>query len=129
MWKMIVLLSIMVLLTGCAALSHLAAPSQVDAQGQIIPGTHQASAPVEQAAGLIPFGSIVLNGILLAWNGVEKYRSKKTTRGLKSTLLALNQVRKDPDLRAQWEKIRKLLEASHQAADVQPMIDNLLAKI
>lgn len=115
---------------GCAFMQKML-PSQVDANGQIIPGTHTANAAEQAAAGMIPYGvgSIILNGILFAWNGIEKYKASKVGKGLNSTLIALNQIKNDPALKAQWDQIQQTLSDAHLAAGVQPLINNFLAKL
>ncbi|MFA5272298.1 MAG: hypothetical protein WC412_08215 [Candidatus Omnitrophota bacterium] len=117
-------------IAGCAFMEKML-PNQVDASGQIIPGTHTASATEQAAAGMIPYGigSVLLNAILFAWNGYEKFKSKKLGTGLTSTLSALNQVKNDPALSAQWDLIKQTLEDAHTVANVQPLIKQLLARL
>lgn len=117
-------------LAGCALLNK-AAPSQIDANGNVIPGTHQATPVVQGAADLLPhgIGSAILGAFLLAWNGYEKYKAAKSAKGLKATLMALNQVKNDPALKADWDKIKEILSNNHSVAGVQPMINKTLANL
>ena len=128
---MAIIVSVLLLsVVGCAFMNKLM-PSQVDANGNPIPGTHQATPVTQSAAGLIPYGigNIAMYGILLAWNGWEKYKSFKTGKGLTSTLQALNQVKNDPTLQADWDKIKSILADAHAVAGVQPLINQTLAKL
>ena len=115
-------------LTGCAFMNRLL-PGQVDAAGNPIPGTHAANVLTETATGALPMGSLALNALLLVWNSIEKYKSKKTSTGLLATVKALNQVKNDPALIKQWEQIKTILENNHDAAGVTATIKNILAKI
>lgn len=133
MKKYIVVLFFLILISGlfgCAAMGKIF-PNTIDTQGQPVIGTHTANANTQNAAAMIPYGigSIVLNGVLFAWNSYEKYKAAKLGKGLNATLAALNQVKHDPSLQADWEKIRLILSRAHTAADVQPLIQNLLSKI
>jgi hypothetical protein len=132
MKNMILILSVFMMtsLAGCAIMEK-ALPPQLDANGNPIPGTHQAIPIVNTVAGVIPYGigQIAVAGILLAWNGYEKYKSYKIGKGLSSTLSALNQVKNDPALKANWEQIQQILSDAHTVANVQPLIKNFLAKV
>ena len=98
----VLMLLISLTITGCALLNKVA-PSQVDANGVPIPGTHTATATANTVAGLAPWGigSVALNAILLVVNGIEKYNADKVGKGLTATLQALNKVKDDPTLKAQ----------------------------
>ena len=117
-------------LVGCAFLNRIL-PSQVDASGNLIPGTHQASAAQQAAAGLVPYGigSGVLNALLLVMNGYEKYKAAKLGKGLKATVAAIKQIKDDPALKAQWDQIQAILSGAHNAAGVTPLIKAYIAKI
>lgn len=134
MRKHLLLLSIIIAfvasIAGCALMNKVL-PGQVDANGQIISGTHQATASAQGLAGLIPYGigSVLLNVIQLAWNGYEKFKADKVDKGLNATLIALNQVKDDPNLKADWEQIKAILSKAHIVSGVQPLIQRLLAKI
>jgi len=117
-------------LAGCALLNKTF-PSQLDASGNPIPGTHQASSQQQAAAGLLPYGmgSIALNGLLLVMNGFEKYKAAKIGKGLKATVSAIKQIKDDPALKAQWDLIQSILSGAHNAAGVTPLIKSYIAKI
>lgn len=118
----------LVLFAGCALLNK-AAPSQLDEMGQPIPGTHTANPVVENVAASIPYGSVGLNALLLLTNFIEIYREKKIKKGLMATIRAIEQASKDPKIQDAIAKLKELLANAHSAADVQPLINDLIAKI
>lgn len=127
-YLMYALIALSLTLSGCA-LMNKAFPNQVDASGNIISGTHTANAAEQAAAGVLPWGSVALNGILLVWNGIEQFQKKKIGKGLTATLTALNQVKDDPNLKAQWEAVQEILSNTHKAAGVQALINKELATL
>ncbi|MFA5101142.1 MAG: hypothetical protein WC547_09695 [Candidatus Omnitrophota bacterium] len=116
-------------LSGCALLSSVL-PPQIDDQGNAIAGTHQATPAQQAAAGLLPYGlgSVLLNGVLFVMNSVEKYKAKKVGAGLISTVSAINKIKDDPSLTAQWEKIKDILKNEHTIDGVQSVIQKYLEK-
>lgn len=118
-----------VMLSGCALLNKLA-PSHFDEDGQPLPGTHELNPGAQAATDAVgPYGQAAAAIILLAWNFVERAKSKKTGDGLKSTLIALKQASDDPDTKAAFEKVKLYLKNAHDSAGVRKDIDALLAKI
>lgn len=134
MQKMIMVFGITSLLifAGCAAIGSAVdkiAPSQVDALGNKIPGTHVATPITADTAGAIPYGSFALNLLLLAVNGLEIYKKNKIGKGLKSTIQAIEQTGEDPSMTDAIAKLKVNLSNAHQVAGVQPIINDILAKI
>ena len=129
-FALVALLGLAIGIAGCAFLNR-ALPSQVDESGNIIPGTHQASAEQQAAASLIPYGigSAALNILLIVMNGYEKYKTAKVGNGLKATIAALNQIRDDPALKAEWTQIKTILSDAHSVAGVTPLIKEYIAKV
>ena len=132
-WKdvaMVVSLFFVICLAGCAMLDRML-PSEVDATGNPIPGTHQATASQQAAAGMIPYGvgSVALNALLIVMNGYEKYKVAKIGNGLKSTVAAIKQMQEDPALQAQWEHIQSILKDAHNVANVTPLIKSYISKV
>lgn len=114
-----------VMLSGCALLNKLAPSNEA---GE--PGTHQLS-PIAKtatdAAG--PYGQAAAAIILLAWNFIERVKSKKSGEGLKATLTGLKQAAKDPATQVAFEQVKLYLKNAHDSAGVRKDIDALLAKI
>lgn len=127
-WNLGVVVALMVLVSGCALMNRVA-PNQVDAEGKIIPGTHQVVQPVQDVAAAIPYGSFALNGFLLIWNFIEKTKSKKTAEGLRATVLAIKQASEDPDIRAAVDKLKIYLANSQKSAGVQDTVKAVIAKV
>lgn len=125
---MILLCLICLIFTGCALIEKFA-PSEVDASGNKIPGTHKALPVTDNAAGAVPYGSVALNIILLATNFLEIYKSKKTAKGLKATVQAIEQAGKDPAIKDAIAALKVKLSEAHDLTNSQPIIKNLLAKI
>ena len=126
---MITCLSLIIFtIAGCAWLNKVA-PSQTDESGSSIPGTHAVSQTTQDVAGMIPYGSVALNGFLLVWNFIEQAKAKKVGNGLKSTVLAIKQASEDPAIKEAIEKLKVYLANAHNVAGVQPLIRDLLAKV
>lgn len=119
----------LVVFSGCAWLNKYVAPSQVDANGAVIPGTHTATPLADDAANAVPYGGYALSVFLFAWNIVEKIRANKTSTGLKATVLAIEQAAKDPETAEAIKKLKLQLAESHAAWDVMPLIQRILAGI
>lgn len=121
-----------ILLVGCSAIGKLAdniAPNQVDAQGNPIPGTHTATPITADTAGAIPYGTVVLSGFLLLVNFWQKVQADKVGKGLKSTIQAIEIAGKDPATAAAIAQLKLDLSNAHQIAGIQPLINDILAKI
>ena len=114
--------------SGCAFLEKVA-PSQVDETGNVIPGTHELIPLAKDVSGAIPYGGVATSIFLLAWNFVERAKSKKTTVGLMATVRAIEAAAKDPETKEAIEKLKIQLAEAHQSVDVQPLVNRLLAKI
>jgi hypothetical protein len=121
-------LTIVFSFAGCAFLNKVA-PSQVDSYGNAIAGTHGLSPISKDAAGAIPYGSAAVGVFLLVWNFFEKVKANKNEAGLKATVLAIEQAAQDPAIKDAVVKIKDLLSNAHQIANVQPLIDDILAEI
>lgn len=124
------LVSVMVLLlSGCALLTKIA-PSQVDEAGNVVPGTHTLTSTAQTGVDVTgPYGQAGAAILLLVWNFVERVKAKKSTDGLKSTLIALKQAADDPETKAAFEQVKAYLKNAHDSAGVRKDIDALLAKI
>ena|SRR3990167_5883918 len=119
---------VMALLTGCALIDKIA-PSRYDESGNRIPGTHEASPLAQDAAGAIPYGGVALSVLLLVTNVFEKFKSYKTTKGLMATIRAIELAAKDPETKEAIAKLKVQLSTAHQSANVQPLINRLLAQL
>lgn len=120
------------ILTGCAFLNkglNKIAPPQYDEQGNEIPGTHSPTPLAKDVADSIPYGSVALNGLLLVVNFIQKVKSDKVAKGLKSTVMAIEQASKDPAIRDAIEQLKEELSNAHKIAGVRPLIKEMLAKI
>ncbi len=129
---MISLLLMVVCFVGCAALSRTVnsiAPSQVDPSGNVIPGSHTALPITSDTAGAIPYGSFVLNALLLGWNFVEKAKANKVKSGLIATVQAIEKAGQDPAIKDAIVTLKEDLSHAHDVAGVQPIIKDILAKI
>jgi hypothetical protein len=122
------LLAVVIVLSGCSLLERVA-PSQIDANGNVIPGTHDVSQPIHDTARTIPYAEPLLGVLLLAWNFSEKYRANKLNKGLKATVMAIENAGKDPDIAEAISKLKDQLSHAHDVAGVQPEIRDILAKI
>lgn len=134
MKKAILLSFSFVLLTfiGCAAINKgldKIAPDQVDVTGAPIPGTRTATPITADTAGMIPYGSFALNGILLIANLIQRYKADKVGKGLKSTIQAIEQAANDPATADAIAKLKLSLSNAHQIAGVQPLINDVLEKV
>lgn len=123
-----VLILMAVFLSGCALLDKIA-PSQLDAQGQPIPGSRQPTEVTKAVAGAVPYGDVALYGVLFLAAGYEKFKAYKMEKGLKATLLAGKQVANDPEMKEAWDKVKKYYELEHDNAGVTTLIKSLLAKL
>lgn len=110
---------------GCTTLEKLF-PSQVDESGNKILGSHYATDPVKQTAPIIPYGETAVAGLLLVWNLIERIRGNKYKKGLAGTIQAINQVKEDPKVVADWERFRETLKTVHNATGVRGIINALL---
>lgn len=125
-------MAVVLICAGCAAVSKAAnrvAPSQVDSTGQPIPATHTATPLAADTAAAIPYGSFALNALLLIWNFVERVKADKVDKGLRSTVLAIEQAGKDPATADAIAKLKVDLANAHQVAGIQPVIQDILAKV
>lgn len=126
--RIFILVMFIAIFSGCAMLQR-AAPSQMDETGNAIPGTHQLTPLAQSTADAIPYGGVVASVFLLAMNFFEVAKSKKTKNGLMATIRAIEAASKDPDIKDAIAKLKLLLKESHQTANVQPLINELLAKV
>lgn len=114
--------------SGCALLNKVA-PSQLDESGNPIPGTHDVSQPIKDVSKSIPYGEAVVGILLLAWNGIEKYRANKLEKGLKATVRAIKGVLEDPAMKEQAEAIKDSLRNAHANSGSTDMIKTMIAKV
>ena len=128
MKNVMVLVLFISLFAGCSFLERIA-PSQVDEAGNPIPGTHEVIKPIADVTDHIPYADVGIGIFLLVWNGVERYRRKKTESGLVATVKAINAVIKDPETKTDVEKLKAELEKAHDVANVLPLIKSILAKV
>lgn len=127
-----------VFLTGCAFLNGLF-PSEHYTNGEAIEGTHVLRNEIGTAVNTIPApyseAILVLAGIIAGgWNLLEKYKKTKAAlaganTGLISTIMTIEHAGEDPELAAAIAKIKVLLARSHQAAGVQNLVNDVLAKL
>ena len=122
------LVAVLVVLGGCAFLQKVA-PSQIDEQGSVIPGTHELSPLAQDVAGAIPYGGVASTFLLLVWNFVERAKSKKTATGLMATIRAIELASQDPETKDAIAKLKLQLAEAHQSANVQPLVNRLLAQL
>lgn len=115
-------------ISGCA-LANKIAPSKLDDSGNPIPGTHDVSLGLHSTASTIPYAEPLIGILLLAWNGVEKYKSYKLGKGLISTVQTIEKLGEDPDMKEAIAKLKDQLSHAHDVAQVQPEIKSILAKI
>ncbi len=132
MKKAIMISFVIVLLTlaGCSAISRLAdsiAPNQIDSHGNKIPGTHTATPITADTAGMIPYGSVALNGFLLIVNLIQKVQSNRLNKGLISTVQAIEKVGNDPLVSEAIDKLKEELSHAHQVAGIEPLIKDIIA--
>ena len=130
MQKSIIVLSIVLSLgiAGCAFMAKVA-PSQMDESGNVIPGTHELSPLAKDTAQAIPYGEVVVGIGLLVWNFVERVKRNKTTSGLVATMRAIETASKEPGTTESITRLKQLLAENHKGANVQPLINRLLAQI
>lgn len=122
------MLFVCVLLAGCSLIDRFA-PSQIDEQGQVIPGTHELTPVAKDVTDAIPYGGVVTSVLLLVLNFVERAKSKKTSDGLMATIRAIEQASKDPETKDAIARLKIQLSEAHQSANVQPLINRLLSQI
>lgn len=125
---MISLLGVLLVLGGCAFMNRVA-PSQLDENGNPIPGTHDVTQPIKDIAHPIPYADVVIGIGLLIWNGYEKYKKNKVEKGLMATIRAIEQTGKDPAIEDAIAKLKVNLSHAHKVAGVQPMINDMLEKV
>lgn len=94
-----------------------------------IAGTHTATPLTADTAAAIPYGSIALSILLLGVNFIQKYQADKVGKGLKSTVQAIEMAGEYPSMAPQIAKLKLQLANAHQIAGVQPIIQDILAKI
>lgn len=124
-----VMLCLTVFMAGCATLERIA-PSAVDEQGNVIPGTHALTDTGKAIAGnLGPWGQAAAAIPLLVWNFFELAKAKRDQKGLIATVKALHQASKDPKTKEAFEKIKEYLKNAHSVAGVDANIKALLAKL
>ena len=116
------------MVVGCAFLEKVA-PPQIDEQGVTVPGTHQLTPLAQDVAGAIPYGGVATTVMLLIWNFFEVEKARKTSTGLMATIRAIEVASKDPEIKDAIEKLKVQLAAAHQSANVQPLINRLLAQL
>jgi hypothetical protein len=126
MWLCI--FSICVLLVGCTVMERVA-PSQYDAEGNRIPGTHELAYPYKPISDSIPYADVIVGIGLLAWNGYERYRKNKYKDGLWATVKAIEAAGNDPATKAEIANLKEELNKAHTKANVQPIISNMLSKL
>ena len=124
----VLVVSLFLILSGCAMLQKIA-PSKTDAEGNVIPGTHALIPIAQETANAIPYGGVASTVLLLVWNVFERAKSKKTTTGLMATIRAIEAAAKDPETKEAVAKLKVMLSEAHQSANVQPLINRLLASI
>ena len=115
-------------LAGCALLDQ-ALPPQLDQAGNPIPGSRQPSFVTQAIADTVPYGGVVLNVLLLALAGYEKFRQNKVEKGLLATLKAGELMAKDPAMAELWQKVKEAYEKAHDQAGVTQIINQYLAKL
>lgn len=129
---MVIGLLLMVTIVGCSWLGKQAnnlAPSKVDANGQVIPGTHELTDTAKDAAKQVPYGDVIVGIALLAWNGVERFRADKLKKSLTSTVQTIEKAGDDPLRATAINELKEDLSHAHDIAGVQPIIKDILAKI
>ena len=121
--KILTICSIVVF-AGCGIVDKLVEPvNQPDGTVK-----YEATEIGETAADTIPYGHTALNILLIALTGITKWKQHKTEKGLKSTVVALKKISKDPELEEQWEEIKKSLKYEHEKANVIDLIKMMIAK-
>ena len=121
----------LLLIVGCAWFGRTIdtiAPNQV-VNGVEVPGTHVAAPFTKDVADAIPFGSIALSALLLGVNFWQKVKANKLTAGLASTIQAIEAAGKDPAIASAIAQLKVALSNAHQIANVQPLINDLMAKL
>lgn len=134
MKKALLLTGLVLLATivGCAWVSKeagLVAPSQVDATGNVIPGTHALTPAAQDATKQIPYGDVIVGIGLLIWNGIERYKASKMKTALTSTVQTIENAGDDPAMAANIATLKTQLDQAHQVAGIQPIVQDILAKI
>ncbi len=126
-------IGLVLMFAGCAAAENALnkiAPNQINAEtNQEIPGTHTPTPLTADTAGAIPYGSIALSILLLGVNFFQKYQADKVGKGLKSTIQAIEVAGNDPAMADAISKLKVQLSNAHQVAGIQPVIQDILAKI
>lgn len=126
---LIVLILCLIVLGGCAFLEGIA-PSQLDEQGNAVPGTHTLTPTGQALAGNAGvFGGLATAIPLLIWNFIEIAKAKKDEKGLIATIQAIKSASQDPKVQSAWETIKIYLQNAHDVAGVTQRIKDLLAKI
>ena len=113
---------------GCAVLDKIA-PAQYDEQGNIIPGSREATPLARGVADAIPYGDVALSFVLLVAAGYEKYRANKLEKGLKATLLAGKKVASDPQMKELWDKVKDAYRQEHENAGVTSIVKEIISKL
>jgi hypothetical protein len=117
----------LIALAGCSLLEKYA-PSQVDENGNAIAGTHEAVQPIKDIAGSIPYGDVVVAGLLLGWNFYERVKRRKVSDGLMATVRAIKEAGADPDTKDAVEQLKGYLSSAHNNAGVKALIKTFIAK-
>lgn len=140
-----IFLGMSVFLAGCTTLSKIAndvAPCTRDClrdadgvcmigtegQGACIPGTHKIEPKYEGPIASVPYGQAAAAAVLIVWNALSIVRGNKYKKGLKGTVEAINQVRNDPTVIADWTKLRDALKANQQASGGRPTVEKVMAE-
>lgn len=143
----ILLVSVLVF-SGCKALGttlNTVAPNQTQqvidpvtntVSNVEIVGTHTLTPLAKDTADAIPYGTVISSIFLLAINGFQlfqarlaKIKADKTATGLIATVQAIEQASKDSTIAPAIAKLKVLLANNHQVADVQPLINDILARL
>ncbi len=137
-------LAVILMFVGCAAIAKVTdkiAPNQTQVVSTTDPntgvttntvveivGTHTATPITADTAGMIPYGSLVLNAFLLAVNFFQKVQSDKLGKGLTSTIQAIETAGNDPAIATAVAQLKVDLANAHQIAGIQPLINDIIAK-
>lgn len=147
-----IVLASVLMFAGCSALNkavNAVAPNQTQTVSTTdpatgvttnsvveVPGTHTLTPIAADTAAAIPYGTIVVSILLLGLNGFQMYQAKlakiksdKTATGLVATVQAIELASQDPTISAAIAKLKVILSNNHQVADVQPLINDILAQL
>jgi hypothetical protein len=115
------------------------APNQINSEtNQEIIGSHEltpiASGIVAGASGAaagvgFPFVLPIVSLLLLIINFFQKSQNGKLSDAIYSTVKAIENASNDPELAPLMDKLKSQLATAHQIADVQPIINSILAEL